>query len=111
MFLYDVKCIDSDLHKEFVGVDNSLILENLRKLLQAKCKIWIRIPVIEEFNASNDELQKIKAFFDEYGYPEKIELLPYHAMGEHKYCALGLDILKFNAPSKEKLSKLKKIFK
>ena len=111
MFLYDIKCIDSDLHKEFVGVDNSLILENLRKLLQAKCKIWIRIPVIEEFNASSHKIQKIKAFIDKNGYAEKIELLPYHAMGEHKYCALGLTHTNFSAPSKETLSELRKIFK
>ena len=28
LFLYDLKNIDSDLHKEFTGVDNKLILSN-----------------------------------------------------------------------------------
>ena len=51
--------------------------------------------------------RKIKKFFDENGYPEKTELLPYHAMGEHKYRALGKDTEIFNSPDKEKIAFLK----
>jgi len=54
-------------------------------------------------------MMKIKNFFEENGYPEKIELLPYHAMGEHKYEALGIELEKYNEPGKEKVKKLKKI--
>jgi len=43
------------------------------------------------------------------GYPEKVEILPYHAMGEHKYEALGKHTEKFDVPDKEKIEKLKNI--
>lgn len=110
LFLYDIKIIDTEKHKQYVGVGNELILENLKKLFKAKVKIWIRIPVISDINDSAEELQIIKDFLDENGEPEKIELLPYHAMGENKYAAIGKKTRRFTPPDEEKLKELKAVF-
>ena len=110
LFLYDVKIFDSELHKKYVGVGNKIILENLSKLFQANAKIWIRIPVIAGINDSLQEMQCIKKFLFAYGKPEKIELLPYHAMGENKYAAIGRDVQRFIPPDNNKLKELKDIF-
>lgn len=110
LFLYDIKCMDNEAHKKWVGADNTLILDNLKKLLKSDAHIWVRVPVIGGVNDSTEEMQKIKAFFDENGYPEKVELLPYHAMGEHKYSAIGKEVTVFEVPDKDKMEKLKKIF-
>lgn len=110
LFLYDVKCYDSDMHKQYTGVGNDLILENLRRLLAAGKSIWVRIPVIASVNDSAKEMQRIKDFLCSCGMPEKIELLPYHAMGEHKYTAIGTKAPYFSVPSEEKMKDLKRIF-
>ena len=110
LFLYDIKCFDNEKHKKYVGVENELILENLKKLFQANAKIWIRIPVISDVNDSAEEMQSIKAFLNQNGKPEKIELLPYHAMGENKYAAIGRDVQRFIPPDNNKLKELKDIF-
>ncbi len=110
LFLYDVKCFDSDKHKHYVGASNELILENLRKLLRAGTPVWIRIPIIEGVNDTLEEMTKIRHFLATYGEPERTELLPYHKMGEHKYAALGKDTPRFSAPSKEKLAALRAVF-
>ena len=110
LFLYDVKCFDSEKHRQYTGVGNELILENLKKLLTANTSLWIRIPIIPTVNDSVDEMQRIKAFLHSHKYPEKVELLPYHAMGEHKYAALGKVSQTFSVPSEEKMFTLKKIF-
>ena len=54
-------------------------------------------------------MKKVKAFFDENSYPEKVELLPYHAMGEHKYVAMNRKLQNFVVPDKGKIYELKNI--
>ena len=79
------------------------------ELLKSNKSVWVRVPVITGVNDAEEEIKKIKAFFEVNGYPEKVELLPYHAMGEHKYTALGKSVEKYDVPDKEKVEKLKKI--
>jgi hypothetical protein len=110
LFLYDVKCFSEDTHKRYVGASNSLILENLKKLLKTGKKIWIRVPIICSVNDSESEMQKIKDFIYSAGKPEKIELLPYHAMGVHKYSAIGKTPIEFEVPSALVMEKLRNVF-
>ena len=110
LFLYDVKCYDSEKHKKYTGVRNELILENLKKLLATGKSVWVRIPIIPTVNDTVEESQRIKAYISSCGKPEKIELLPYHAMGEHKYAAINRESHMFPIPSKETMEDLNKIF-
>ena len=110
LFLYDLKCADGETHKRYTGVDNRLILDNLKKLLSSGAPLWIRIPVIPEVNGTKEEMTAIRELLHPLGRPEKIELLPYHAMGEHKYTALGISPATFSAPEQETLEALKQIF-
>ena len=98
------------MHQKYIGVGNELILDNLKKLFALNAKIWIRIPVIAGVNDSLQEMQRIKDFLFQHGQPEKIELLPYHAMGEHKYIARGKTTQHFAPPDSQKLNELKSIF-
>lgn len=109
MFLYDIKAMNEEVHKAYTGVTNSLILKNLAKLLKSDVSIWVRVPIVPGANDSEEEMENIKAFFDANGYPEKLEFLPYHAMGEHKYAKLGKSVEKFDAPDKSKIEKLRSI--
>jgi pyruvate formate lyase activating enzyme len=110
LFLYDVKCFDSEKHRQYAGVGNGLILENLKKLLAKSTPVWIRIPIIPTVNDTEEELQRIKEYLSSCGIPEKVELLPYHAMGEHKYAAIGKETQIFSVPGEEKMKHLKNIF-
>ena len=110
LFLYDVKCFDNEKHRQYTGVGNELILENLKSLLATAKPIWVRIPIIPTVNDTEEEMKKIRSFFDSFGFPEKIELLPYHAMGEHKYAALQKEVQKFEIPSPQTMESLKKYF-
>ena len=110
LFLYDIKILNSEKHKKYIGVGNELILENLKKLFAAKAKIWIRIPVIAGVNDTKEEMLQIKAFLDQYGNPERVELLPYHAMGENKYAAIGKVPQQFVSPDDNQLTELKAVF-
>lgn len=109
LFLYDIKTIRNELHQKYTGAPNREILDNLKKLFEAGAGIYIRIPVIPGVNDSTEEMQQIKQFLLPY-HPQKIELLPYHRMGEHKYRMLNLPLTSFDVPSEEKISGLKQVF-
>lgn len=110
LFLYDVKCADPDLHKRYTGADNRLILENLRRLLASGAHVWVRIPIIPTVNDTVEEMQRIRSIFTAGPTPEKIELLPYHSMGEGKYGALGRTAHRFDSPSRETMERLRQVF-
>ena len=110
LFLYDIKCFDSDKHRQYTGVGNELILDNLKRLLEAEKTVWVRIPIIPSVNDTVEEMQRIKAFLKSCRAPKKIELLPYHAMGEQKYADIGKVAEVFSVPSEEKMKQLKNVF-
>ncbi len=91
LFLYDVKCFDPSLHARWTGVDNRLILENLRALDKAGAAYIIRVPVIPQFNADMGEQERIARFLATLPNRGLIQLLPYHVYGVGKYEALGFD--------------------
>lgn len=106
LFLYDIKAMDNAVHQHYTGRSNALILENLGKLLDAGAKVWVRIPVIPGVNDNKENFLSLKSFLNCHTPPEKIELLPYHAMGETKYTALGRIFEAFNVPTKEHMAQL-----
>ncbi len=110
LFLYDVKLMDSAAHKRYVGVDNALILENLGRLLSRGVPTWVRIPVIGGVNDTLDDMRAVRDFLYAHGKPQKVELLPYHAMGEHKYASLAREVQVFSVPSEEKMAELRSVF-
>ena len=110
LFLYDVKCDDSETHKQYTGVGNELILQNLAHLLRHRSPVWVRIPVIGGVNDTVAQMERIRDFLHTHGTPQKIELLPYHAMGEHKYAALGKTVHPFSVPSEAQMQQLKAVF-
>ncbi len=108
-FLYDVKCITEDLHKQFTGVSNQQILSNLKKLSSNfNGDIVIRIPIICGFNDTDSELLKISDLLNPLNI-KKTELLPYHKMGTHKYDALNMSFTEFKSPSQEQINHYKSI--
>ena len=112
LFLYDLKCINDELHIKNTGVSNRILLENLGRLLNERPgNVWVRIPVIPGFNTDDGELCRISDFLSAYPQPAKIELMPYHNLGESKRIALGMaaENERFIAPSKDDMDRCKRI--
>ena len=91
-FLYDIKLLDPALHKRYTGVDNGLILENLKKLSGDGGKINLRLPLIGGVNATDEYIRDVIAFLrDEKIRVCRVNLLKYHTAGSGKYEKLGRD--------------------
>lgn len=87
-FLYDIKAIDSDIHKKCTGKDNALILENLKFLSDKGCSIEIRYPLVKGYN--DGECHKIGAFLKDVKGIVKVKILKYHHFAASRYEALGM---------------------
>ena len=89
IFLWDVKETDSNLHKQYTGVENGLILDNLRKLNKEGASIVLRCPIIPGYNDRTEHLKAIGALAEELEHVLKVDVEPYHPLGKSKSEGLG----------------------
>ncbi|MCL2391684.1 MAG: glycyl-radical enzyme activating protein [Oscillospiraceae bacterium] len=86
LFLYDIKGMDSALHKQVIGVPNELILENARKIADRGGKFQIRIPVLPMYTDSAEVFDAIGKFILTLGDAvQVVQILPYHNLGTAKW--------------------------
>lgn len=84
LLLFDVKQADTNKHFAGTGVHNALIKKNLTWAVSQGIEVLPRIPVIPGFNAELEDAQQIAQYLLEIGL-KRIQLLPFHQMGERKY--------------------------
>ncbi|MGC9324938.1 MAG: glycyl-radical enzyme activating protein [Desulfomonilia bacterium] len=90
--LYDLKHLDPLKHYEKTGVRNERILDNLVRLSRIHSEIWIRIPVVPDFNEDLEFHRKAAAFITSLGESiRRVDLLTYHNWCQDKYGWLGVD--------------------
>ncbi len=91
LFLFDIKQIDTKIHKQFTGVDNGLILENFGLIAKngGSGRIIPRVPLIPGFNADSSSIKEICTFLRETKHPGPVHLMPYNRMAKSKYEKLG----------------------
>jgi pyruvate formate lyase activating enzyme len=96
LFIYDLKFIDSVSSEYYLGVQNSLILNNLKRLQQSGANLQVRMPLIPQVNDDQEKIKQMANFLTDCGITE-LELIAYHNLGSAKYAAIGLDYMQ-NAP-------------
>jgi pyruvate formate lyase activating enzyme len=89
LFLWDVKETDSRRHREFTGVDNERILENMRNIDRRGGKLILRCPIIPGFNDRDSHFAAIAAEANALRNLAEVHLLPYHPLGGPKRARLG----------------------
>ncbi len=87
--LMDLKHYDSAAHEAGTGVGNARILANLRLLKESGVPFLVRIPVIPGFNDSLSDGMEFAKLLRDFGI-YKVQLLPFHRLGCHKYELLGI---------------------
>lgn len=88
VFLYDIKHMNDAAHTEMTGKGNSLILENARRLTKQGATMVIRIPLAPGLNDDDKNIELTAAFARDIG-ARRVDLLPYHRLGEGKYSRIG----------------------
>jgi pyruvate formate lyase activating enzyme len=105
LFLYDLKVVDDARHREFTGVSNTLILNNLQKLSERDHLILLRMPVIPGVNDDEENIRQTGEFVAALPRAHSLELLPYHHAATSKYAGLGQEypLPDTRTPSEERL--------
>jgi len=91
LFLYDYKETDPERHRDYTGVTNDAIIENLRALHLAGANVRLRCPVVPGYNDRKDHFAGIAALTRELPGLAGVELMPYNPLGESKAKRLGMD--------------------
>jgi pyruvate formate lyase activating enzyme len=108
LILWDIKHLDPEAHRQGTGVDNGRILENLRRASAEARAIWLRMPLIADYNDSEAHIREVIRLGKEIG-AEKISLLPYHEGGESKCRQMGkaYPFVNGRSPTDEAIHRLK----
>ena len=105
LFMLDIKHIDDEQHKILTGHSNKNILEFARYLSDIKKPIWIRHVLVPERSDYDEYLERLHDFIETLDNVEKVEVLPYHTLGEYKWKELGYDypLAGIDPPTKERV--------
>lgn len=91
LVLLDIKHINSEKSKDLIGFSNEKELKFARYLSDNNIPIWIRQVIVPGVTDSKEDLLELKKFINSLKTVKKIELLPYHNLGEYKWEKLGLE--------------------
>lgn len=91
LFLFDIKHIDSQGHKELTMHTNDNILEMAKYLSDIGQPVWIRHVLVPQRTDYDEFLIRLDDFIKELKNVDKVEVLPYHTMGLFKWQDLGID--------------------
>lgn len=91
LVLYDLKQMNSGVHRALTGVPNELIVENLRRLDGHGIPLWIRIPLIPGRNDGDANFHAMGELLSGLANVERVEILGYHRLAESKYERAGME--------------------
>ncbi len=111
LVMLDIKHIDDEGHKNLTGHTNKNILDMAKYLSEIQKPLWIRHVLIPTINDDEESLNKLGAFIKTLNNVEKVEVLPYHTLGIHKWEKLGLkyELGDIKAPTQESVERAYKI--
>lgn len=91
LVMLDIKHIDEDEHIKLTGHTNKNILDFASYIDKKGVRLWVRHVIVPNITYKEEYLRELGRFLKCLNCLDKIEVLPYHKMGEVKYEALGIE--------------------
>ncbi len=113
LVLLDLKQINEQKHQILTGHINQNILNFAHYLDAKKIPVWVRFVLVPTVTDDITDIKKLKDFISNLKNVVKIEVLPYHTMGEKKYAELQIDyrLKGIPTPTKEQIATVEQILK
>lgn len=111
LIMLDLKHIDSNDHKALTGFGNENILDLAQYLSEKNVPVWIRHVLVPGINDDDFSLNKLHKFIKTLKNVQRVEILPYHNLGEFKYEDLGIKypLAGLRSPSKESIANAQRL--
>ena len=113
LVLLDVKEFNDARHQKLTGMSNENTLKVAAWLEEHQRPFWMRYVLVPGYSDFEEDIRAMGEHFKNYQMLQKIEILPYHTLGAHKYESLEQEYLlkgvKENTP--EQLEAAEKLFK
>lgn len=91
LVLLDLKGWDPERHRKLTGMENGPTLEFARRLAALGKPVWIRFVLVPGLTDDPAEIAKIAGFAGGLGNVKRVDVLPFHQMGQFKWKELGLE--------------------
>lgn len=111
LVLLDIKHINDEKAKHLTGLSNKNTLDFANYLNENNIPVWIRQVLVPGYTDDPKDLKELKRFIDSLSNVQRVELLPYHKLGEFKWENFGEEypLKDIEAPTKEQISNAKNI--
>ena len=113
LLLLDVKHINPEWHKKLTGLKNKTTLKIAEYRESTGKPMWLRYVFVPGWTDQEEYLHQWGQHFSEYKTIEKVEIIPFHQLGKHKWELLELDYALADTlpPTAAELEKAAAIFK
>jgi len=108
LVMMDIKHIDSKVHLDLTGQENTNILDFVAYLNERNVDVWIRHVVVPGITDDNKDLYNLGYFIGQFYNVRALDVLPYHTMGVSKYEQLGIQYPLEGVPAMERDNILEK---
>ena len=112
LVLLDIKSYNPDVFKDLTGVPLDPTLAFANHLKERNIPVWIRYVFVPGLTDNEKDIEDLAQFLSTLPNVQRVDLLPFHKMGEYKWEQLGYEYELFDTeqPSKSEVEKAKNIF-
>lgn len=93
LVLLDVKEFNPTRHRMLTGASNEQTLRTAAWLEEHEKPFWLRYVLVPGYSDFEDDLRELGKALGSYRMVQRVELLPYHTLGVHKYEAMQQEYL------------------
>ena len=113
LILLDIKSIDDLKCQDLTGRGNEDALNLLEYLEKTGKEVWIRHVVVPGITENYEDIEKMAEYLSKYTVISRVDILPFHKMGEYKWKQLDLEyeLGDTQPPQKESIEKIKNILR
>lgn len=91
LLLLDVKHINEEWHRKLTGLTNKNTLALAAHRESTRRRMWLRYVLVPEWTDQEEYLEEWARHFANYKTVDRVEIIPFHQFGKHKWEALGMD--------------------